>query len=272
MTTLPVSMDDPDPKPHPKNKRTIKLWPARCSPRAKALSISTLLLAFIAKTVLVYADTTPTVQLGEHAQAGRLIWLQNNCQACHQIHGFGGFLGPDLTNAASRITQSKLEHQLNNGSAQMPKYDLDQSQIDDLWAYLQTLDQTGTGQARNPNDNEFEAIQSHATNSQTPEPIRGLELFRSANCTSCHTLFAESSSGAPDLSLTASRLTPSGISVVLEHGRPPSMPPTGFTKDQRASVQSFLVFINQHRDQILKSIQDESITSYLSSLPWWEFE
>ena len=167
-------MDDPDPKPHPNKKRTIKLWPARCSPSAKALMISGLLLTFIAQSYLVYADTTPTTQLNQQAQAGRKIWLQNNCQACHQIHGFGGFLGPDLTNATDRIQKSKLQHQLQNGSAQMPKYNLTQTQTDDLWTYLQSLNQTGTGQARNPNTKSFPAIESLAKDHPTPEPLKGL--------------------------------------------------------------------------------------------------
>ena len=50
------------------------------------------------------------------------------------------------------------------------------------------------------------------------------------------------------------------------------MPPTGFTPDQLASVQSFLIFINQHRDQIINSTKNKSLLSYLRSLPWWEYQ
>lgn len=269
-------MDDPDPKPHPPTKstpkRTIKLWPTRCSPSAKVIMISALLLAFITQTLLVYADTTPTTQLNEQAKAGRKLWLKNNCQACHQIHGFGGFLGPDLTNATARFKKDKLQDQLQNGSAQMPKFDLDQNQTDNLWAYLQSLNQTGTGQARNPNSQSFQAINALAANSADPAPLKGFKLFQSNTCTSCHTLFATSAVNAPDLTLTASRLTPAGITTILTHGRPPSMPPTGFTQTEQASIQSFLVFINNHRDEIINSTKNESLFSYLSSLPWWEFE
>ncbi|MCH7870146.1 MAG: c-type cytochrome, partial [Planctomycetes bacterium] len=36
------------------------------------------------------------------AKSGLAIWRENNCQACHQIYGYGGFLGPDLTNLMDR--------------------------------------------------------------------------------------------------------------------------------------------------------------------------
>ncbi len=57
-------------------------------------------IGFILQTFLIYSDSTGYKKnpLSINAIKGKQIWLQNNCQTCHQIYGFGGFLGPDLTN------------------------------------------------------------------------------------------------------------------------------------------------------------------------------
>ena len=50
--------------------------------------------AFAIQTAIVYTDPTADglPMLDELALRGRQIWLDYNCQACHQIHGPSGRL------------------------------------------------------------------------------------------------------------------------------------------------------------------------------------
>ena len=50
-----------------------------------------------------YDTPVRTPPLDDLARAGRALWHDHNCQTCHQIYGFGGFLGPDVTNGAQRL-------------------------------------------------------------------------------------------------------------------------------------------------------------------------
>lgn len=44
------------------------------------------------------------------------------CHACHQLRGHGGFLGPDLTGAAARVSPDDLAQLLDTGRRQMPPF------------------------------------------------------------------------------------------------------------------------------------------------------
>ncbi len=272
---------NPDSNPEPDLKRHLKLWPARCCSRTKLVMISTLLLCFIAQTYLVYADPTPTITLSPTALKGRATWLANNCQSCHQVHGFGGFLGPDLTNATQRIDYLQLQIQLATGSAQMPQYEFTQQQTDELWAYLESLNETGTGQARNPKLDQSQpapaqqALAALIIESGDQQVARGYQTFTASNCTSCHAFFADSAVGAPDLSTSLTRNTPDDLNHVLEQGRPPRMPPTPFLPAQQADVHAFITFMNTHRAQALENAADfddqASDPPLWKTLPWWEY-
>ena len=93
-----LPMDDPEET----SKSAESYWAQTISPTGKVWMLGILALCFVSQTYLVYADPTETRVLEGEELAGRRVWLANNCQACHQLYGFGGFLGPDLTNAASR--------------------------------------------------------------------------------------------------------------------------------------------------------------------------
>lgn len=83
-----------------------------------------LVLCFGVQSFLVYTDDTGRKRepLDPLAQKGRVVWQKNNCQSCHQIHGFGGYLGPDLTNAVPGISREVLEAFLRTGPKQMPSF------------------------------------------------------------------------------------------------------------------------------------------------------
>lgn len=274
-------MSDPkrDPKKH--RKSNVRFWPARCGSSAKAGLIFVLVCAFMGQTYLVYADASDTVELQPLGVAGRQIWHTKNCQACHQMYGFGGFLGPDLTNVASRIERSQLAAQLSRGEGQMPRFDMNNDEIDALWAFLEAMNKTGIGQARNPNlvdhgimrdSRKITALKLVIEESGSSEVASGFEIFQSSSCVGCHVLYGESAIGAPDLSRSGATLDSESILQVLEHGRLPGMPPSNLEPDQRASVQAFITFMGEHRQETLGRVVEEPGGSFWSSVPWWEFE
>jgi len=114
--------------------------------------MAVLVLCFAVQTVLVYTDRPSAVRLEGEALRGASLYQQHNCQSCHQIYGFGGFLGPDLTNVAKmygpRGLRSRLDYALGSGPGQMPIIDVPPEDIDALTAWLVAMDETGTGQAR----------------------------------------------------------------------------------------------------------------------------
>ncbi len=81
----------------------------------KKVMLTCLVAAFGVQTVLVYTDERQD-PLSDIELRGRALWHENACQVCHQIYGQGGFLGPDLTNVASRLEDSRLESLLTVGS------------------------------------------------------------------------------------------------------------------------------------------------------------
>lgn len=91
----------------------------------------------------ISGSTAPT--LSKQALKGEKLWQENNCTACHQIYGLGGYLGPDLTNISSNPKKG-LEYAkafFNSGTKSMPKFNFSDDEKDQLAAFLQEIDQTG---------------------------------------------------------------------------------------------------------------------------------
>ena len=181
----------------------------------RKLLLGFLVAAFAVQTSMVYADETAAgfSPLSEEAVRGRQLWHKHNCQSCHQIHGFGGFLGPDLTNAAARLTDDRLEEVLTVGSLQMPAFHLDEDEILDLAAFLDELGEMGVGVPRSelPLDVPavHAAIDARLAECNAPADVqRGLAAFRQ-NCMSCHVPLQSTPLGlqtAPDLTTACDRL------------------------------------------------------------------
>ena len=236
-----------------------------------------LVSAFALQTFLVYSDDTgrDLPPLSDEALEGRAVWLSNNCQACHQFYGFGGFLGPDLTNAASRLDRARLDEVLTKGVAQMPAFHLSDTEIGAIEAYLREMDGTGIGQARVPlpdlpafREGIRDAIDG---GTMSAEASKGGEGFLSGACTACHAALAPQRIGAylaPDLSSAVNDLSDDEILTVLEVGRPAlGMPPAGFSASQRGEMLAFLRWLAANRTQL----QERTRGGDSGGIPWWEF-
>ncbi len=263
--------------------------PVQCGWAAKAVLLGVLVLAFVVQSGLVYTDSPGVVVLEGKALAGRKIWQRENCQACHQIYGFGGFLGPDLTNATTRIERSQLDELLTVGGRQMPAFEMEPDEIEAVWAFLWALDKTGIGQARHPDVaraaganvstdagagsdiTPIEAVAQAAGEFGNEQVQAGLRLFQTRTCAACHTLFARSAIGAPDISLTTGKLSTDEIMTILEKGKMPLMPPTGLLPEERVQMVAFIEFLAAHRADMLERLSSRA-RSFWTTLPWWEYE
>ena len=108
-----------------------------------------LFIAFVVYTGLVYNYSAkggaesglPTKQV----LAGWNVWQAKNCHTCHQVYGLGGYLGPDLTNVASDPvkTDQYLKTFIKYGTGKMPNFNLDDSDVNNLVAFLKWVDKSG---------------------------------------------------------------------------------------------------------------------------------
>ena len=251
-------------------------------PDSKKVLLGVLVLCFLAQTTLVYSDDR-SPPLSEAAVRGRVVFHRNACQVCHQLYGQGGFLGPDLTNAASRVDDTRLTSLLTVGSGQMPAMHLSAGEIADVRAFLGEIDRAdvGRGQLRlgdpavggGPQP-AFEA----AVRATVPpgEVAQGFEAFAGRICSTCHVPFSTSVVGAPDLSTAAERLDDAALTGVLTHGRPEKgmpLPTPAFAPTELPAVKAWLGWLNANRGTLLaetRRIQGAREVDW-SRLPWWEF-
>ena len=251
-------------------------------PSSKKIMLGVLAACFAVQTVLVYSDDVD-LQLTEQAIEGRRLFHEKACQVCHQLWGQGGFLGPDLTNSASRVDETRLASLLTVGSGQMPALRFDSEQILAMRAFLEELDRAdiGRGELRLGNPGEatspqaaFEAAVLGA--SAPPGAAAGFEVFRSGVCSACHFPFQESLVGAPDLSTVAARLDETALHDVLTSGRPEQgMPPPvpALSQTQRQQVIEYFGWLNGDRDALRLETERRQSGAKVdwSRLPWWEF-
>lgn len=114
----------------------------------KYLLILTVLIGlFSIYNYIIYTSKTAyqAVHLTEKAIKGENIWLQNNCNSCHQIYGLGGYLGPDITNVYSREGKGEkyIKAILNSGIKTMPQFNFSEEEKDELVQFFKEIDQTG---------------------------------------------------------------------------------------------------------------------------------
>jgi nitric oxide reductase subunit C len=87
-------------------------------------------------------EQRPGIQMSGQAAAGKLLWQEKNCIACHQLYGLGGYLGPDLTNIISDPSRGSAYAAafVKSGGTTMPNYHLTDKETDDIIAYLKYVD------------------------------------------------------------------------------------------------------------------------------------
>jgi nitric oxide reductase subunit C len=245
----------------------------------RKLLLGSLVTAFCGQTALVYFDQTADASpaLSELAVRGRQIWHQRNCQVCHQIYGFGGFLGPDLTNAAPRLSRERMDQVLTSGNAQMPAFHLAADEIDAIAAYLRELDRTGTGVARQGTALDPTAVMAaivawRDTHPGSAAAMAGLATFRS-NCTTCHVPFQATALGfmtAPDLTTVVDRLDDAGIQKTILEGRPGrGMQSWNLAPAKVDELVAYFHWLRQERAAIAANLPG---VDRPQGLPWWEFK
>ncbi len=108
-----------------------------------------LTVVFLSYSLYLYAFLpVPPAKTSEETMAGKGIWQQHNCNACHQVYGLGGYLGPDLTNVYSSKGEAYIKAFLSNGTVTMPDFHLTAQEINALLAYLQDMDASGKSDPR----------------------------------------------------------------------------------------------------------------------------
>jgi nitric oxide reductase subunit C len=245
--------------------------------------IGFLVAAFWVQTGLVYFDSTGrrTPPLSDLAARGQDIWHSRNCQSCHQIYGFGGFLGPDLTNSAESLTEARLEQILVHGSGLMPAFGLDRDDRAAVHQFLVELDKTGVGQPRArpklPIGEILDAViaarvkRDHAL---SEDEAIGREVMRRERCLGCHLPNHGSLHRAPDLTTAIERRGDAGVRAVLASGVPgKAMPKYLFSAADEAGVIAFLHWLGANRESVASAFESTRPgDASFGSIPWFEYE
>lgn len=251
-------------------------------PSAKKSLLAALVATFVIQTGLVYSDDVD-LRLSDEAVEGRKLFHDGSCQVCHQLWGQGGFLGPDLTNAASRVDPTRLASLMTVGSGQMPAFDYTEEQIAQLRAFLEEIDRPdiGRGQLRlgDPDAGTtpqaaFDAVVGEAV--PAGAAARGFETFRSGVCVACHFPFQESPVGAPDLSTAVERVDDATLRDVLTNGRPAlGMPPPApvLSDAEKDDLIQWFHWLNENRAAVEEASLERQSRREVdwSRLSWWEY-
>lgn len=104
-----------------------------------------LVISYVGYSFLVYEYTAPTALPEKEAKAGLDIWQSKNCQACHQLYGLGGYMGPDLTNIISDSTKGVAYAAafIKAGTARMPDFKFNDDEVKKIIAFLEWVDKSG---------------------------------------------------------------------------------------------------------------------------------
>ncbi|MGB4844425.1 MAG: cytochrome c [Ferruginibacter sp.] len=112
--------------------------------RQKLFVLVVLLVSFLSYTAFLYTDLPVKYNPAKNdADAGKLVWQQYNCNACHQVYGLGGYLGPDLTNVYSLRGQEYIKAFVKTGTGAMPQFFLSDEETISLLSFLKDIDASG---------------------------------------------------------------------------------------------------------------------------------
>lgn len=248
------------------------------SVRSRQLMLFVLVWVFAAQTWLVYSDPKGSRHtLSEQGVAGQSIWRRENCQSCHQLYGFGGFLGPDLTNAIGGLSAERFRSLLTVGAGQMPAFELPAAEVAALAQYLTEIDRTGVGQLRQADGmrpGDLLATATAAAVEVSESVARGRELVLEQNCVACHLPNEASLHRATDLTLVAAQLSRARVAEVLDDGVPgTAMVALGMGTAEADAVFEFLSWMNAEGASLRTRFRDSATTGELrlSRIPWFEY-
>ena len=259
--------------------------------RSRRRLVLTLCAVFLAQTWMVYSDPAGRAAgpLSGLALEGRDVWHAHNCQSCHQIYGFGGFLGPDLTNFAGRVgageqgeaaLRSRLESVLTAGSALMPAFRLGSEEREALAAYFAALDATGIGQVSRPDAASPREVLAGlvdalvAVDPPGEQAAAGFEIAADLGCIDCHLPNGSSTFRATDLTTLHDEVDRSRVEQTLAEGVPGrGMPAFALDDDQRAAVLAFLAYLARHGPAVRAGFEraERAARGALAALPWFEY-
>ena len=119
------------------------------SEKQKLFLIIFLTIAFLSYSVYLYTFLPcKQVKISEQCVKGMDLWQKRNCNACHQVYGLGGYLGPDLTNVYSKKGADYITAFIKSGTQIMPNFNFTDDEIKSLVAYLELMDKSGKSDPR----------------------------------------------------------------------------------------------------------------------------
>jgi len=270
-----VSVASGQERRNPSVRREIALW--------------ILLAVYAGVSVVAHTDyprRSDDPPLNAVEQDGLRLWRANNCQACHQIYGFGGFLGPDLTNRVTDDTPDETYWWiLTKGSGRMPAFDFEDSEREAIMAYLRAVNRTGRSQppplgARIAVDSWrhlslITAEWERNAGSTLDDAVReGETVWLRNQCGACHVPFAEGRHRAADLSQRAlPARSISAMQELLDNGQG-RMPAYMLEPAEVESLHTYLEWIAARRAELVevndRMLERENFA--WSTLPWFQYE
>ncbi len=253
-------------------------------PWGRVLGLWVVVACGVIQTLLTYADAggpEAMPELSTRAARGQALFSANNCRACHQVYGFGGFLGPDLTNVASRYSANELDGLFTLGRKQMPAFHFTALQQRDLYAFFESLHasaQSAPAGLRNRRAidpvRHFEAMTTAYLNGGTPpvRAARGLALMGTHACGKCHVPLTSGVWNSPDLTLVPNTRTEQWIIDTIRHGRE-AMPSFRVSEAEAGDIADFLRWMAAHRDglQAVDATLCDREPFRWSEVPWFEY-
>ena len=117
--------------------------------KRKMIVLLLLLFCYLLYSLILYSELPVKLySKNQEGEIGKLVWQKYNCNSCHQLYGLGGYLGPDLTNVYSSRSKEYIKSFLMNGTATMPKFNINEYEINSLIQYFRSIDNSGKSDPR----------------------------------------------------------------------------------------------------------------------------
>ena len=117
--------------------------------KRKMIVLLLLLFCYLLYSLILYSELPVKLySKNQEGEIGKLVWQKYNCNSCHQLYGLGGYLGPDLTNVYSSRSKEYIKSFLINGTATMPKFNVNEYEINSLIQYFRSIDNSGKSDPR----------------------------------------------------------------------------------------------------------------------------